>query len=436
MTRRGTGAAVVLGTRPEVVKLAGVIRGLGDAARVVHTGQHYNDALSGGIFRGLGLPEPQTRIRRIGGLPRLGQVSSMIDQLGRVFETERPAVVVVQGDTNSASAAAQAAHYLGIEVLHVEAGLRSHDRTMPEEINRRIIGVLADVHCAPTRGAVAHLRAEGVARERIHLTGNTVVEAVLASLPGPVARAAVLREHRVRPGGFVLATVHRPENTDDPVRLGQLLGELAGLGLPVLLPIHPRTAARARQYELGRRLSALRVVDPVDHATFLALAHGARLLISDSGGVQEECTVIKKPLVVVRNNTERPEAMDSGFAVLAAPGPEVGSRARALLADPGLAARLAARPSPFGDGRASERIVEITRALVERALPRTRRAVEQPAVAAPGACPATLPLPVGAPTGPHPPGGNPCTDHPTPAEPRPEAFSPRREAATVSTSSC
>ncbi|MER5737467.1 MULTISPECIES: non-hydrolyzing UDP-N-acetylglucosamine 2-epimerase [unclassified Streptomyces] len=427
--------AVVLGTRPEVVKLAGVIRGLGADAQVVHTGQHYDDSLSGGIFRGLGLPDPQVTIRRVGGLPRVEQMGSMIGRLGRAFETARPAVVVVQGDTNSACAAAQAAHYLGIQVVHVEAGLRSYDRSMPEEINRRLIGVLADVHCAPTAGAVAQLRAEGVEPDRIHLTGNTVVEAVLASLPGPGSRAAVLREYGLRPGGFVLATVHRPENTDDPERLGAVLRELTGLGLPVLLPIHPRTAARARQYGLGPLLAGLRVVEPVDHATFLALAHGARLLVSDSGGVQEECTVLKRPLVVVRNNTERPEAMADGFAVLAAPGPDVGVRARAMLADPGLAARLAARPSPFGDGRASDRIVALTRTLAERAVPRTRRDSERPAVAAPGVRPATLPSPATVPAGPTPAGGDPCTDHPTqPASPV-AVSSPPPEAAAMPLSS-
>ncbi|MYR09400.1 UDP-N-acetylglucosamine 2-epimerase (non-hydrolyzing) [Streptomyces sp. SID724] len=426
----------MLGTRPEVVKLAGVIRGLGRDTRVVHTGQHYDSALSGEIFRGLGLPEPRVSIRRVGGLPRVEQMSSMIGQLGRAFEADRPAVVVVQGDTNSASAGAQAAHYLGIEVLHVEAGLRSHDRTMPEEINRRMIGVLADVHCAPTEGAVAHLRAEGVAPDRIHLTGNTVVEAVRASLPGPAARMTVLRAYGLRSGGFVLATVHRPENTDDPERLRMILSELAGLGLPVLLPIHPRTASRARQYGLDGLLAALCVVEPVDHATFLALAREAGLLVSDSGGVQEECTVLKRPLVVVRNNTERPEAMDSGFAVLAAPGPDIGFQARALLDAPGLAARLAATASPFGDGRAGDRIVGLIRTLVERAVPPTRRASDRPAVAAPGVRPATLPSPVGEPAGPHPPGGTPCTDHPMPAAPRQEAFSPPPEAATTCTSWC
>ncbi|MFI8370036.1 non-hydrolyzing UDP-N-acetylglucosamine 2-epimerase [Streptomyces sp. NPDC085466] len=427
--------AVVLGTRPEVVKLAGVIHGLGTDAQVVHTGQHYDDSLSGGIFRGLGLPDPQVTIRRVGGLPRVQQMSSMIGQLGQAFETERPAVVVVQGDTNSAAAAAQAAHYLGIQVVHVEAGLRSNDRSMPEEINRRIIGVLADVHCAPTEGAAAQLRAEGVEPGRIHLTGNTVIEAVLASLPGAASRAAVLREYGLSPGGFVLATVHRPENTDDPERLEAILGELTRLGLPVLLPIHPRTAARARRYGLGRLLAGLRVVEPVDHATFLALAHGASLLVSDSGGVQEECTVLKRPLVVVRNNTERPEAMVHGFAVLAAAGPELGARARAMLEDSGLAARLAARPSPFGDGRASDRIVALTRALAERAVPRTRRDSEHSAVAAPGARPATLPSPATVPAGPTPSGGDPCTDHPTPQVSPVEASSPPREAAVMPLSS-
>ncbi|MFJ7416218.1 non-hydrolyzing UDP-N-acetylglucosamine 2-epimerase [Streptomyces sp. NPDC098077] len=430
MRRRRAGAAVVLGTRPEVVKLAGVIRGLGADAQVVHTGQHYDDVLSGGIFRGLGLPEPQVAIEGTGGLCRVRQMGSMISELGRTLEAVRPRVVVVQGDTNSASSAAQAAHYLGIAVVHVEAGLRSHDRSMPEEINRRVIGVLADVHCAPTETARANLLSEGVAAERVHLTGNTVVEAVLESLPGPCFQARVLLEHRVDPGSFVLATVHRPENTDDPERLGMVLRELAGLGMPVVLPIHPRTEALAEAFGLGRLLDLLRVVAPVDHATFLALAHAARLLVSDSGGVQEECTVLKKPLVIVRNNTERPEAVDGGFAVLAAPGPEIGLKAGAMLRDPDLPARLAARPSPFGDGRASDRIVALTRSLFEGGVPATRRSSEQPAV--PSSTGTAQPfLGLRAPDGPNPSGGTLCTDHPTPARPQPAPPSPPREAAAA-----
>ena len=362
MNRAGP-VAVVLGTRPEIVKLARVVRGLGDRGRLVYTGQHYDDNLSGSHFRGMGLPEPHVRLAGIGGVARGRQIGAMISALSDGFEADPPRAVVVQGDTNSTSAGAQAAQYCGIPVIHVEAGLRSRDRAMPEEINRQVVGVLADLHCAPTAVAAGHLLAEGVPAERIEVTGNTIVEVVADSLPSPEASRALLRRYGVADGGFVLVTLHRPENTDDPQRLRLILAELGRLGLPVLFPVHPRTLHCAEKYGLARQLAALGAVDPVDHAAFLGLARHARLLISDSGGVQEECTVLKKPLIVLRNSSERPEAIEAGFATLLRPGPEIGRVARALIADAALPERLAARPSPYGDGSASERIVQLALAL-------------------------------------------------------------------------
>jgi UDP-N-acetylglucosamine 2-epimerase (non-hydrolysing) len=160
----------------------------------------------------------------------------------------------------------------------------------------------------------------------------------------------------IDPDGFVLATIHRPENTDDPARLDAILSELGKLGLPVVLPLHPRTRAAARRHGLSPALDRLHVIPPADHRTFLGLASLARLLVSDSGGLQEECTVLKRPLIVVRNSTERPESVSAGFARLVQPGPAIGDLGRELLADAGLARRLAAIPCPFGDGKASERI--------------------------------------------------------------------------------
>ncbi|WTW98471.1 UDP-N-acetylglucosamine 2-epimerase (non-hydrolyzing) [Streptomycetaceae bacterium NBC_01309] len=364
-TRPAAPIAVVLGTRPEIVKLAGVARGLRDRLRLVYTGQHYDEELCGSFFRGLRVPPPHVTLDGVGGTARGRQIGAMISALSDVFAAERPSVVIVQGDTNTTSAGAQAAHYLGVPVLHVEAGLRSHDRAMPEEINRQVVGVIADLHCAPTASAAANLRAEGVPDARIAVTGNTIVEAVAESLPDAAQAATSLRRHGLHRDHYILATIHRPENTDDPERLRSILVELARLGLPVLFPIHPRTAAAVARHGLTDLLARLRVIAPVDHATFLGLAAHARLLVSDSGGVQEECTVLKKPLIVVRNSTERPEAVDAGFAVLLKPGPDVSRVGRALIADRALPRTLAARPSPFGDGLASRRIVEMALAFAE-----------------------------------------------------------------------
>ncbi|WP_329494714.1 non-hydrolyzing UDP-N-acetylglucosamine 2-epimerase [Kitasatospora herbaricolor] len=398
---RGGSVAVVLGTRPEIVKLARVVRGLGEHGRLVYTGQHYDDTLSGSIFRGMNLPAPRLRLDGIGGMPRGRQIGAMISALCDAFTLDPPRAVVVQGDTNSTSAGAQAAQYCDIPVIHVEAGLRSRDRAMPEEINRQVVGVLAELHCAPTEVAAANLRAEGVPPSRIRVTGNTIVEAVTDSLPGHEESRAMLRRYGVPDDGFVLVTLHRPENTDDPHRLRLILDELERLGLPVLFPVHPRTLHRAEGFGLRRALAGLGAVDPVDHRAFLGLARHARLLVSDSGGVQEECTVLKKPLIVLRNSTERPEAVEAGFATLLRPGPDIGRVAREYIADATLAARLASRPSPYGDGRASERIVELALALAGRPArtptPHTSPAHHGPSAAPPVAAAAHAVPPVASP---------------------------------------
>jgi UDP-N-acetylglucosamine 2-epimerase (non-hydrolysing) len=352
--------AAVVGTRPEIVKLADVIRILAQTARFLHTCQHRDEELSGVFLAGAKLPQPEM-LSGICGEPRYVQIGRMVEQLGRIFAEQPPAAVLVEGDTNTVSAAAQAGSYAGVPVVHVEAGLRSHDRAMPEEINRCVTGVLADLHCAPTERAVANLRADGVPAEKIVLTGNTIVESTLGMLPDQAAASEIVAGLDAEPGGYVLATIHRPENTDDPERLRTILDELSKLGLPVLLPLHPRTRAAVKRHGLGAALDRLQVVPPADHRTFLALARYARLLISDSGGVQEECTVLKRPLIVVRNSTERPESIEAGFAHLVQPGPVISDLGRQLIGDEGLGERLAAIPCPYGDGKASERIAELLR---------------------------------------------------------------------------
>jgi UDP-N-acetylglucosamine 2-epimerase (non-hydrolysing) len=261
--------------------------------------------------------------------------------------------VIVQGDTNSVAAGALASNSRGIFLCHIEAGLRSRDRRMPEEHNRVITDHLSDLCCAPTETAVANLAAEGIAGSRVALTGNTVVEAVTGLMPAN--RAEILDRYGVEAGGFVLATVHRPENVDDPDRYATILNELAGLPLPVILPLHPRSVARAESFGLGTLLEKLRVTEPIGYRDFLGLEAECALMVSDSGGIAEEASVMKRPLVVVRNSTERPEVMGT-FAVLVQPGPSIGDEARRLLEEGW--AHLADLPSPYGDGTASQKSLD------------------------------------------------------------------------------
>ncbi|MFI1963491.1 non-hydrolyzing UDP-N-acetylglucosamine 2-epimerase [Streptomyces pathocidini] len=355
------GAAVVLGTRPEIIKLASVIHELGEDAWMIHTGQHYDPMLSDVFFESLGLPTPAYKLTDVGGTTRPQQFARMLQHLDRIFTERQPEVVIVQGDTNSVSAGAQAANYHGIPVVHVEAGLRSYDRAMPEEINRQVVAALADVHCAPTQVSARNLRASGVPDEAIHVTGNTVVEATLRALPDATAITSLLDRFGLTDDSYVLATIHRPSNTDDPQRLKAILEELAHLELPVLLPLHPRTAGRIRDFGLTEILGDLIVCPPLDYTDFLGLASRSRLIVSDSGGIQEECTVIKRPVIVLRDNTERPEAIETGFARLATPGIGMRNAIAALLRDETLHRNLRHRPSPFGDGNASIRIARLAR---------------------------------------------------------------------------
>jgi UDP-N-acetylglucosamine 2-epimerase (non-hydrolysing) len=283
-------------------------------------------------------------------------------ELAALFGDRRPAVVVVQGDTNSAVAGALAANAEDVPLVHVEAGLRSFDRAMPEEHNRVLIDHLADLCAAPTSLAVRHLREEGIPPERIELTGNTVVEAVLAMAPGSVRCAGLLSGHGLVDRRYVLATIHRPENTDDPSVLETILHGLAALPAPVVLPLHPRTRARIERFGLDRLLGALTVLPPLPPSDFLGLASRAALVVSDSGGVQEEAAILKFRVLVVRRSTERPEALAS-FAELVTPE-AISTRGAALLADPGHLVGLQGVACPFGDGSASSRIAALVAGLV------------------------------------------------------------------------
>ncbi len=353
--------AVVFGTRPEAVKLAPLLDRLDDAV-IIHSGQHFSPALAAEFSAALGMRAPDLQLT-VGGATRTSQVRDLATTLARRFVAEPPRVVVVHGDTNSTLGGALAARIAGLGIVHVEAGLRSDDRAMPEEHNRRIVDHLASLACAPTTIARDHLLAEGIPDDRIVVTGNTVVDALQRLRPDPATTARVLGRYGVTADAYVLATFHRPENVDDPPRFTALLDVLDHLGLPVLLPLHPRTARLDAVAPRG----AVRVLEPLPHEEFLALFGACAICVSDSGGVQEEASVLRRPVVVARRSTERPEVIDT-FAHLA-PDPEaIGAIARRLLGDvAGEHARIAGLDSPYGVGDAAARIADA----IDARFPRT-----------------------------------------------------------------
>lgn len=355
--------AVVLGTRPEIIKLAHIIKLLGPAARVIHTGQHYDVNLSEVFFRAFDLPPP-SHFLEVGGEPRGVQIGEATSRLTRLFLDDPPRAVVVQGDTNAVLAGSLAANATETPLVHVEAGLRSYDRAMPEEHNRVVCDQLSDLCLAPTETSASNLAKEGITGNRVAVTGNTVVEAVNTLLPGPSQRAATMDKHGLTPGTFILSTFHRPENVDDPRTWQTLLTDLVGLPLPVVLPLHPRSRHRAAAFGLGPLLEKLRVIDPLPYPEFLSLLAECALAVSDSGGVQEEVSVVKRPMVVVRNSTERPEVLGT-FATLRQPGKGVSEAVREIAKDlQETHHQLAQTPTPYGDGSASIRSVTLIERLV------------------------------------------------------------------------
>ena len=347
--------AVVLGTRPEMIKLAPVIHRLGDRALVVHTGQHFDANMSQAFLDQLRIGSPHLHLD-VGGATRGAQIGHATIAIEQFLLDDRPAVVVVQGDTNSGLAGALAANATGTPLAHLEAGLRSYDRAMPEEHNRVLIDALSDLCLAPHASNAIALQREGIAAERIRVTGSTLLDALATIMPEPHERAQQLAAHGVSPAEFVLATIHRAENADSADNLRAILSELAALPITVVLPLHPRTRKKAAEFGLQPILDQLRVCEPLGYREFVSLASDAALIISDSGGVQEEATIVKRPVMVVRNSTERPEILGT-FAHLVAAGPEMGRMANELLSRiTEVHAELAALPYPYGT-HASDAVV-------------------------------------------------------------------------------
>ena len=348
---------VVLGTRPEAIKLAGVIRELGDAARVVHTGQHYDATMWSNVLGDLTGVSVDEHIE-VGGRSRGEQIGMATTEITRYLLGHPARAVFVQGDTNSTLAGALAASALGTPIVHVEAGLRSHDRAMPEEINRILVDAVADLCCAPIQANAAQLAAEGVAPERVLITGNTLADAMPSLLPSDAELDGYLQAYGVRRDEYVLSTVHRAGTVDDEEKLRRLLTALGELAqqVPVLLPLHPHTGKNVAAWGMGDLLRDVHVIAPLPPREFIGLESAAALIVSDSGGVQEEACLFRRPLVVLRDSTERPELLDGWCRLLGDDDP-VDVLRSAWTDAAGWAESLAVRPLPYGTDSASRRIV-------------------------------------------------------------------------------
>ena len=343
----------VIGNRPQFVKAAAVSRLLRAEhdELLVHTGQHHDDELSTIFVDELGVPRPERELGIHGGT-NTDQTARMLAALGPLIEVEAPELVLVYGDTNSTLAGGLAAAQAHVPVAHVEAGMRSFDRAMPEEVNRVLTDHLADLLLCPSPTAVANLERENAAG-RIELVGDVMVDVALLFQPRAKADDASLREADVRPGEYVLATAHRAGNVDDPARLGLLVDLLLAIEGPVVLPLHPRTRARleaAGWLDDLENAAHIRLLPPLGYLAFTALLCRARAVLTDSGGVQKEAYLAGVPCVTLRDTTEWVETVEVGWNVLV--DLDAAAAIAALDRTPP-----AERPELYGDGRAGERVV-------------------------------------------------------------------------------
>ena len=344
----------VIGNRPQFVKAAAVSRGLREEHEevLVHTGQHYDDALSAVFFAELGIPQPDRELR-LGTGSNTEQTARMLAALAPLLVELSPDAVLVYGDTNSTLAGGLAAVQGGIPVAHVEAGMRSFDRRMPEEVNRVLTDHLSSLLLCSSEVSQANLRREGVTAP-VEVVGDVMVDVALLVQPRAREDMGPLEAAGVAPGEYLLATAHRAGNVDDPVRLERLVAVLEAMPVPVVLPLHPRTRARLEEHGLLERLaSGSRVIllDPVGYLEFTALLVHARAVLTDSGGVQKEAYLAGIPCVTLRETTEWVETVDAGWNILV--GLDEAVALAALERRPP-----DERPALYGDGRAGARVVE------------------------------------------------------------------------------
>ncbi|HYH99303.1 non-hydrolyzing UDP-N-acetylglucosamine 2-epimerase [Hyalangium sp.] len=353
----------IVGARPNFMKAAPIHKAIterGQLAQVlVHTGQHYDVKMSDVFFTDLGMPAPEVYLG-IGSGSHAEQTARTMIELEKVFLREKPDLVSVVGDVNSTLAGALVASKMGIRVAHVEAGLRSFDPRMPEEINRIVTDRLADLLLTPSPDADANLLKEGVDPVRIHLVGNVMIDTLLTS-KARAEQLSTLADLGLRPQGYAVCTLHRASNVDDPKVLGGLLSSLAQVSarVPVIFPVHPRTRKMLADHGLGgmlERSPGLRLVEPMGYLEFLALTSQARLILTDSGGLQEESTALGVPCLTLRENTERPITVEQGTNLVVGTDPvRITEEADRVLDGHGKKGRVPL----LWDGRTAERIADL-----------------------------------------------------------------------------
>ena len=381
MPSRVAGAPIlcVVGARPNFMKIAPVIRAMRSATpplpvRLLHTGQHYDPEMNSQYFQALEIPDPDINLE-VGSASHAVQTAEIMRRFEPVLDRERPAAVLVVGDVNSTLACALVAVKKGVAVIHVEAGLRSFDRTMPEEINRVLTDQISDLLFITEKSARENLLREGIPESRVHFVGNVMIDTLRYNLKEAVPTVQTLARHGAPAdwgqGGFAVLTLHRPSNVDDPGTLRAVLGAIREISsrLPVAFAVHPRTRAKIEQHGLGTLLGAQSILNlpPLGYLEMLGLMRAARLVLTDSGGIQEETTALGVPCVTLRENTERPITVEQGTNTV------VGSSPAAILAAVDDILRTggkAGRVPELWDGRASQRIAAVLREWLDRAAER------------------------------------------------------------------
>ena len=355
--------AFIIGTRPEIIKMSPLI----DEVRkrdidhiLIHTGQHYDREMSEQFFEDLELPQPDYNIG-VGSTTHGKQTATMLEGIEEILLSEKPDIVLVEGDTNAVMAGALASSKMHIPLGHVESGLRSYDKTMPEEINRVVADVCSQLFFVPTEESALNLVFEGLNPHDIHITGNTVVDAVFRNLK-------IAEKHR-KPdfdlkNGYITLTLHRAENTDDSHRLKNIIDALLELKeTKIVFPVHPRTVKTLKDLNLFHDLEKahhIKLIKPVGYLEFLALLSHSKLVITDSGGIQEEAITLNLPCITLRYNTERPETVAAGGNVLVGTNKErIIQAVKNILEDKELYQKMCQAPNPYGNGKTSQKIMEI-----------------------------------------------------------------------------